>query len=215
LAQQWAELIDQPAKEETMMAFTATLSELYDALRRKVGADEGPARVVAEAAGIEDTRFRSIDGKLDALDQRCDALSQRFDVLNQPCDGLSRVMGQRFDALNHAMDQRLDTLSRAMDQRVGAFGHEMGQRYDALGRVIDERFAMVDQHFAARDVRLLNLETKIAAVAAMDVQLARLETKTATEFRYLRWCLGIVIALLLGLVTKVILDWLMPLVSLL
>jgi len=200
-----------------MMAFTATLSELYDALRRKVGADERPARVVAEAAGIQDTRFRSIDGKLDTLnhtmDQRFDALSQRFDVLNQPCDGLSRVMGQRFDALNHAMDQRLDTLSRAMDQRVGAFGHEMGQRYDALGRVIDERFAMVDQHFAARDVRLLNLETKIAAVAAMDVQLARLETKTATEFRYLRWGLGIVIALVLGLVTKVILDWLMPLVS--
>jgi hypothetical protein len=37
----------------------------------------------------------------------------------------------------------------------------------------------------------------------------RLETKTATEFRYLRWGLGIVIALVLGLVTKVILDWLM------
>jgi hypothetical protein len=39
--------------------------------------------------------------------------------------------------------------------------------------------------------------------------LERLETKTATEFRYLRWGLGIVIALVLGLVTKVILDWLM------
>jgi hypothetical protein len=36
--------------------------------------------------------------------------------------------------------------------------------------------------------------------------LERLETKTATEFRYLRWGLGIVIALVLGLVTKVILD---------
>jgi CheY-like chemotaxis protein len=36
-----------------------------------------------------------------------------------------------------------------------------------------------------------------------------LETKTATEFRYLRWGFDIVIALVLGLVTKVILDWLM------
>jgi hypothetical protein len=78
-----------------MMAFPAMLSELYDALRRKVGADERPARVVPEAAVIEDTRFRSIDGKFDALshtmDQRFDALSQRFDVLNQPCDGLGRT----------------------------------------------------------------------------------------------------------------------------
>ena len=41
------------------------------------------------------------------------------------------------------------------------------------------------------------------------VWLERLETKIAIEFRYLRWGLGIVIALVLGLVTKVILDWLM------
>jgi hypothetical protein len=51
----------------------------------------------------------------------------------------------------------------------------------------------MDQHFAARDALLV-----------------RLETKTATEFRHLRWGLGIVIALVLGLVTKVILDWGMP-----
>jgi hypothetical protein len=38
------------------------------------------------------------------------------------------------------------------------------------------------------------------------VWLERLDTKTATEFRYLRWGLGIVIALVLGLVTKVILE---------
>jgi hypothetical protein len=44
----------------------------------------------------------------------------------------------------------------------------------------------------------------------MDVWLERLETKTAKEFRYLRRGLGIVIALVLGLVTKVILYWLMP-----
>ena len=41
------------------------------------------------------------------------------------------------------------------------------------------------------------------------VWLECLETKTATEFRYLQWGLGIVISLVLGLVTKVILDWLM------
>ena len=220
---------DQTAQEETMMAFTAMLSELYHAFRRKVGADEPPAKAAAEAVVIEDTRFRSIDGRFDALshtiDQRFDALSQRFDVLNQPFDGLSRamdkrfdaLMDKRFDALSHAMDQRSDVLSRAMDQRFGAFGQAMGQRLDTLSRMIDERFATVDQrfaamdqHFAAMDALLVRLETKTATVAVMDAQLARLETKTATEFRHLRWGLGIVIALVLGLVTKVILDWAMP-----
>ena len=196
------------------MAFTAMLSELYDAFRRKIGTDEPPAKTAAEAVVIEDARFRSIDGKFDALnhtmDQRFDAVSQRFDVLNQPIDGLSRVMDQRFDALNHAMDQRSDVLTRAL-----AFGEAMGrQRLDALGRMIDERFATVDQrfaamdqHFAARDALLVRLETKTTKTATeMDAQLARLETKIATEFRHLRWGLGIVILLVLGLVTKVILD---------
>src|SRR5262249_33809759 len=70
------------AQEEAMMAFTAMLSELYGALRRKVGADE-PTKAAAEAVVIENTRFRSIDGRFDALshtmDQRFEALSQRFD----------------------------------------------------------------------------------------------------------------------------------------
>jgi hypothetical protein len=86
---------------------------------------------------------------------------------------------------------------------------------------------MMASDFAAIDTQLARLETKTATVAAMedllvrldiktatvagmDAQLARLETKTATEFRHLRWGLGIVIALVLGLVTKVILDWAMP-----
>jgi tetrahydromethanopterin S-methyltransferase subunit G len=201
-----------------MMAFTAMLSELYDAFRRKIGTDEPSAKTAAEAVVIEDAQFRSIDGKFDALnhtmDQRFDAVSQRLDVLNQPIDGLSRVMDQRFDALNHAMDQRSDVLSRALDQRFGAFGQAMGQRLDALGRMIDERFATVDQrfaamdqHFAARDALLVRLEK---TATEMDAQLARLVTKTAREFRHLRCGLGIVIALVLGLVTKVILDWAMP-----
>jgi hypothetical protein len=210
---------DQTAQEETMMAFTAMLSELYDAFRRKVGADEPPAKAAAEAVVIEDARFRSIDGKFDALshtmDQRFAALSQRFDVLNQPFDGLSRAMDKRFDALNHGMDQRSDVLRGAMDQRFGAFGQAIGQRLDTLSRMIDGRFATVDQgfaamdqHFATRDALLVRLETKTTKTATeMDAQLARLETKTATEFRHLRWGLGIVILLVLGLVTKVILDW--------
>jgi hypothetical protein len=172
-----------------MMAFTAMLSELYDAFRRKVGADEPPAKTAAEAVVIEDAWFHSIDGKFDALghtmDQRFDALSQRFDVLNQPFDGLSR----------------------AMDQRFSEFGQGMGQRFDALSRMIDERLATINQYFAAMDVPLVRLETK---VAEMDAQHARLEAKTATEFRRLRWGLDIVTALLFGLVTKVILDWAMP-----
>jgi tetrahydromethanopterin S-methyltransferase subunit G len=217
----------QTAQEETMMAFTAMLSELYDAFRRKVGADEPPAKAAAEAVVIEDTRFRSIDGKFDALrhtmDQQFAALSQRLDVLSQPFDGLSRLMDQRFGAFAHTMDQRFDALSRrfdvlnqpfdgsrAMDQRFGAFGQAMGQRLDALSRMIDERFATVDQRFAARDAQLVRLETTTATVAVMDAQLARLVTKTAREFRHLRWGLGIVIGLVLGLVTKVILDWAMP-----
>jgi hypothetical protein len=177
-----------------MTAFTAMLSELYGAFRRKVDVDEPPTKAAAETVVIEDTRFCSIGGKFDALShtmgQRFDALSHRFDVLNQPCDGLTRVMDQRFDALDHATDQRLDALSRAMDQRFASFGHEMGERFDALDRML-----------AARDVQF-------ARLAAVDVSLEHLETKTATEFRYLRWGLGIVIALVLGLVTKAILDWL-------
>ena len=186
------------------MAIPAMLSELFDALRRKVDANKRRARVVpgpswwhrSRAASrpqavIEDTRFRRIEGKFDALshtmDQRFDGLSQRFDV-------------KRFDALNHAMDQRF-----------GTFGHEMGPRFDALGRMIDDRFTRVDQQIVARDARFAHLEAKTAQIAEMEVWLERLETKTATEFRYLRWGLGIVIALVLGLVTKAILDWLIPL----
>jgi hypothetical protein len=180
---------DQTAQEETMMAFTAMLSELYDAFRRKIGADEPPAKTAAEAVVIEDARFRSIDGKFDALNQTMD---QRFDVLNQPIDGLIRVMDQRFDALK----QRLDALDRMIDERFAT---------------VDQRFAAMDQDFAARDAVLVRLETKTTKTATeMDALLARLETKTATEFRQLRWCLGIVILLVLGLVTKVILDWAMP-----
>jgi len=102
------------------------------------------------------------------------------------------VMDQRFDALDHATDQRLNALSRAMEQRFASFGHEMGERFDALGGML-----------TARDIQFVRLAT-------MDVLLEHLETKTATEFRYLRWGLGIVIALVLGLVTKGILDWAMP-----
>jgi len=208
------------AQEETMMAFTAMLSELYGAFHRKVGADEPPAKAAVEAVVIEDRRFRSIDGRFDALshtmDQRFDALSQRFDVLNQPLDGLSRAMDKRVDALNHAMDERSDVLSRAMDQCFDAFGQAMGQRLDALSRMIDDRFATINQRFAAMDAELARLDTKTATesrrlhwgletVGVMDAQLARLGTKTATEFRHLRWGLGIVIALVLALVTKVIL----------
>jgi hypothetical protein len=93
----------------------------------------------------------------------------------------------------------------------------MGQRFDALSRMIDERlatinqrFAAIDRDFTAMDVLLVRLETKTATVAGMDAQLARLDTNTATGFRHLRWGLSIVIALVLGLVTKVILDWAVP-----
>ena len=214
------------------MAFPAFLSEAYEALRRVVGADvpsapdlprawRRPARVVPEAAVIEDTWFRSIDGKFDALShtmgKRLDALSQRLDVLNQPSDRLSCELDQRFDALNHAMNQRFDALNHAMDQRSDALNHAMDQRSDALSRrfdaldhTIEHRFASVDQQFVARDAEFARLEIK---TTAMDVWLKRLETKTATQFRYLRWGLTIGIALVLGLVTmpsKVILDWLMP-----
>ena len=60
------------------MAFTAMLSELYDAFRRKIGADEPPAKTAADAVVIDDARFRSIDGKFDALNHTMD---QRFDAV--------------------------------------------------------------------------------------------------------------------------------------
>jgi hypothetical protein len=149
-------------------------------------------------------------------------MDQRFDALNQAMDQRFGTFGHQISQRLHAIDQRLnifghemDQRFHAMDERFGTFGREMGQRFDALGRMIDDRFARVDQHFVARDVRFGSLETKTASIAAMDVWLERLETKTATEFRYLRWGLGIVIALVLGLVTKVILDWLdSPILSL-
>jgi hypothetical protein len=92
------------------------LSKLYDAFRRKIGADEPPAKASAEAVVIEDARFRSIDGKFDALnhtmDQRFDAVSQRVDALNQPIDGLSRVMDQGFGAFGQGINQRFGSASR-------------------------------------------------------------------------------------------------------
>jgi len=95
-----------------------------------------------------------------------------------------------------------------LSELFDALNHEMGQRFDALGRMIDDRFATVDRQFAVRDAGFARLEPKTAQIAEMDVRLERLEAKTATEFRYLRWGLGTVIVLVLGLVTKVILDWL-------
>jgi hypothetical protein len=56
-------------------------------------------------------------------------------------------------------------------------------------------------------IRLCRLSKQFAAI---EVPLVRLETKTATEFRHLWWGLGIVTVLVLGLVTKMILDWAMP-----
>src|SRR5262249_42299601 len=78
---------DQTTQEGTIiMAFTAMISELYDAFRRRVGGDEAAAMAAAKATGIADVRFHSIDGKLDALSQTMD---QRFEALsqhNQPLD---------------------------------------------------------------------------------------------------------------------------------
>ena len=160
------------------MAFPAFLSELYETFRRKVGADKRPARVVPEPSWWLRSR------------------------------AASRPQAVIEDTRFRRIDEKFDALSRAMDQRFGEFGQVMGERFDALGRMIDDRFAGVDQQFVARDARLARLETKTAQIAEMDVWLKRLETKTATEFRYLRWGLGTVIVLVLGLVTKVILDWL-------
>ena len=160
------------------MAFPAFLSELYETFRRKVGADKRPARVVPEPSWWLRSR------------------------------AASRPQAVIEDTRFRRIDGKFDALSRAMDQRFDALNHEMGQRFDALGRMIDDRFATVDRQFAVRDALFARLETKTAHIAVMDVRLERLETKTATEFRYLRWGLGTVIVLVLGLVTKVILDWL-------
>jgi hypothetical protein len=183
-------------KGETTMAFTAMLSELYNAFRRRVGGDEAAAKVVAEATGIADTRFHIIDGKLDALSQTMDGLSQRCDVLNQPF--IKRELDQRFDALSQAMDQRFDALSRrfdgpnqpfvelsrALQQRTDAqlldvlnrarderfaFGQTMDQRFDAFGHRLDAMSRTIDERFG----------TEAQRFDGMDVQLARLETNVA------------------------------------
>jgi hypothetical protein len=90
-----------------------------------------------------------------------------------------------------------------MDQRFDAFG----QRLDAMSRTIDERFAMQDERFTGMDVQLARLE---ANVARLFLERQPNFDEAAKEFRHLRWGLGTVIALVLGLVTKVILDWAMP-----
>jgi hypothetical protein len=189
-------------KGETTMAFTAMLSELYNAFRRRVGGDEAAAKVVAEATGIADTRFHIIDGKLDALSQTMDGLSQRCDVLNQPF--IKRELEQRFDALSQAMDQRFDALSRrfdgrnqpfvelsrALQQRTDALNHSVNQLLDVLSRATDERFAFgqtMDQRFDAFGHRLDAMSrtiderfgTEAQRFNGMDVQLARLETNVA------------------------------------
>jgi DNA anti-recombination protein RmuC len=135
-------------KGETTMAFTAMLSELYNAFRRRVGGDEAAAKVVAEATGIADTRFHIIDGKLDALSQTMDGLSQRCDVLNQPF--IKRELEQRFDALSQAMDQRFDALSQRFDvlsQPFDELKRELDQRFDALSLAMDQRFDALSRRF--------------------------------------------------------------------
>src|SRR5262249_18497037 len=77
---------DPTAQQEVMMAFTAMLSELYGACRRKVGADELPTKAAAEAVVIEGTRFRSIDGRFPARgDEGRD--DHRLPGLRQPHSG--------------------------------------------------------------------------------------------------------------------------------
>jgi hypothetical protein len=114
-----------------MMAFTAMLSELYDAFRRKVGADEAPAK-----ATVEDARLRSIDGKIDTLshtmDQRLDALSERFDVVSQPSEGLSHVMDQRFGAFELRHKPGLLILRK----RTSNLTHHHAGRVVGVGEVI-------------------------------------------------------------------------------
>jgi len=222
-------------KGETTMAFTAMLSELYNAFRRRVGGDEAAAKVVAEATGIADTRFHIIDGKLDALSQTMDGLSQRCDVLNQPF--IKRELDQRFDALSQAMDQRFDALSRrfdglnqpfvelsrALQQRTDAqlldvlnrarderfaFGQTMDQRFDAFGHRLDAMSRTIDERFG----------TEAQRFEEMDVRLTRLETRRmwleqqaeVAKARTKWWTLGILLGLMLGFGAKVIFDWGVP-----
>jgi hypothetical protein len=211
------------AQREKSMAFAAMISELYDAFRRKVGTDEAPAEPAAETAVLEGARFHSILEKVEALsrgsDQRFESLSQglnvlnrRFDEINQPLDRLVSLMDKRFDALTHAADQRAHLMSRAMEERLGAFGHSLGQRVDALNRTVDERFAMqderctaMDQRFGGIDVQLARLETNVAQLLERPPTFA----EAARELRYLRWGVGILMLLVLGLMARMIFDWLM------
>jgi DNA anti-recombination protein RmuC len=161
-------------KGETTMAFTAMLSELYNAFRHRVGGDEAAAKAVAENQpfnGLKrglDQRYealtqvlyqvevlsRATDQRLGAfgqtMEQRFDALSQRFDVLSQPFDELKRELDRRFDALSQAMDQRFDALSQRFDvlsQPFDELKRELDQRFDALSLAMDQRFDALSRRF--------------------------------------------------------------------
>ena len=154
------------------MAFTAMLSELYNAFRRRVGGDEAAAKAVAENQpfnGLKrelDQRYealtqalyqvevlsRATDQRLGAfgqtMEQRFDALSQRFDVLSQPFDELKRELDQRFDALSQAMDQRFDALSRRFDglnQPFVELSRALQQRTDALNHSVNQRLDVLSR----------------------------------------------------------------------
>jgi DNA anti-recombination protein RmuC len=159
-------------KGETTMPFTAMLSELYNAFRRRVGGDEAAAKAVAENRpfnGLKrelDQRYealtqalyqvevlsRATDQRLGAfgqtMEQRFDALRQRFDVLSQPFDELKRELDQRFDALSQAMDQRFDALSRRFDglnQPFVELSRALQQRTDALNHSVNQRLDVLSR----------------------------------------------------------------------
>jgi hypothetical protein len=63
----------------------------------------------------------------------------------------------------------------------------------------------MDQRFGGIDVQLARLETNVAQLLERPPAFA----EAARELRYLRWGVGILMLLVLGLMARMILDWLM------
>jgi ABC-type transporter Mla subunit MlaD len=219
------------------MAFTATISGLYDAIRRRVAGDETACRATVEAIRMAHRSINGIDGKLDALSRTVD---ERFHALSQPFNGLKSELNKDSDAFTQAINQRLEVLSRAADQRFVAFEQTMERRLETMSQRLDglklpfaelsraaqERTTagnhsvnqrldvlsrVIDQRFNALDQRLGAMAHSIdERLATQEQRFPEIDAKiAATKFRYQLY-LGILLTLMLGLGSKVIFDWKMP-----
>jgi DNA anti-recombination protein RmuC len=116
------------------MAFTATISGLYDAFRRRAAGDETACKGTEEAIRTATRSIQDIDGKLDALSRIMD---ERFRALCQPFNVLKTELNKNSDVFTQTVNQRLEMLSRAAEQRFVAFDQTIERRLETMSQRLD------------------------------------------------------------------------------